>query len=668
MGSCSCLSNNGINSSIYVVWIDTKINNDNNSNYISQLKNEINNIEKLVTKDKVEDAIKYLKELFFDKTLIICGEELYPDFIKMFKENINIFLICPKIIILSKDKTKFISKNLDNKDLLIKHAFYNSGGVVDKFKDIDNIIKNDKGIIVYENINTKNSHSKYSTNSIPEFNFEYITNKNQLIFPLFSSFYFKKIENEKIIIFNKMCLSKYEKSKISPLFEQLLEVNDIPYVIICKYWIRAYTAECDFYKEMNKNLRSNITQKYLIYIQMMYEGVKLKYLSFDPEKYILTNKERQHNEDFILLYRGTYFSNEEIKKLENSFKNKKVTGGQGFKLPVSIVYNKSFFSFSANEKEAKVYITNVFLILKIKKDEHSSSCASIEEYSFYKDEAEILFFPFTCFEINKISKTNDKYHTVELNFLGKYENIFKGRSPKDLIKYVPQNSNFVRDIFASNIIDNEYKIRGLITKYKISKLDKKEIRIFGGKFVINNKDKCDLKYKEKKFELKEFFQVEDLDQEDKNNNKFEIELILTNGYVQNLSYMFDGCSSLLSVNDNFIFSDVEILSMDHLFYNCTSLTDLIFFQEWDISKVTDMSYLFFNCSSLKSIPLIENWDVSGVLNMTYMFYKCSLNQKLELFNWKISDETNTKDMETKTRNIIFKKEISKRPTFKATYD
>ena len=132
--------------------------------------------------------------------------------------------------------------------------------------------------------------------------------------------------------------------------------------------------------------------------------------------------------------------------------------------------------------------------------------------------------------------------------------------------------------------------------------------------------------------------------------------------------MFDGCSSLLSVNDNFIFSDVEILSMDHLFYNCTSLTELTFFQEWDISKVTDMSYLFFNCSSLKSIPFIENWDVSGVLNMTYMFYKCSLIQKLELFNWKISDETNNKDMETKTRNIIFKKERTKRPTFKATYD
>ena len=70
---------------------------------------------------------------------------------------------------------------------------------------------------------------------------------------------------------------------------------------------------------MNRDLRLSKSDDYLIYIQMMYEGVKIKSFPFEPI-----------NE----LYRGTKFEKKEIEELEKFFKNKKLI--EGLDLPVSI--------------------------------------------------------------------------------------------------------------------------------------------------------------------------------------------------------------------------------------------------------------------------------------------------------------------------------------------
>ena len=406
-----CCTQKVLNMKDNIIWIGSKTENDESICCGSGVEKQISG-EEFKCIDNVPDAIEYLKELKFVKTIIICSGRLFQEFIGIFKENINEFMLCPKIIIFTGDKGIFLSVNEDNQNLLINHPFYNSGGVFDRFEDLFNFLEEDI-ITPIKEINN-NDHSKLS--ELEQFNFEYISNKNQLILPIFFSSFFKKIDNNEIRSFNKQSLSKYKDIEISSLFEQLLAVKEAPYEIICKYWIRAYTYESDFYKEMNKNLRINNSKEYLIYIQMMYEGVKLKFLKF-----------KQVN----MLYRGTEFRTKELDKLKNSFKNKKKI--KGFDLPVSIVYNKSFFSFSADENEAKKFIKNVFLILNIREGDHSSNCASIKEYSYYKDENEVLFFPFTCFEIKNLNiNKNNSYHIVELNYLGKYENLFKDKTPEEL--------------------------------------------------------------------------------------------------------------------------------------------------------------------------------------------------------------------------------------------
>ena len=598
-----------------IVWINE--DNDEKKYYKIRMEKKVS-LEELKCIDDITEAIKYLKKLKFVKTIIICSGSIFPKFIETFKSVINEFMICPKIIIFTEEKSNFLTEVENNQNLLINHPFYNSGGVVDKFEDLFSFLTKDK-IIIEKDIYI-NDHSKLS--ELEQFNFEYISNKNQLIFPIFFQSFFKQINNKDIQKFNKISLSKYKNCEVSSLFEQLFSVNEVPYEIICKYWIRAYTYESNFYKEMNKNLRINNTKEYLIYIQMMYEGVKLNFLNFKP-----VNK----------LYRGTEFRTKELEKLKNCFKNKKKI--KGLDLPVSLVYNKSFFSFSTDENEAKKFIKNVFLILNIKEGDNFSNCASIKEYSIYKDENEILFFPFACFEIkNMIINENNNYYIVELNYLGEYENLFKGKTPEELVKFAPSNSNYVKNVFASDIIDEKYKypIKLLKAKYKI-KFEKevKSIRIFGSLFANKNKDKCHLIYKDKDLELKQYIYIEDLDQE-KEEDEFEIELELLD-YITDLSHMFDGCSSLLSVNDNFIFSGMKITKIDHLFYNCTSLSELSFFQGWNTSNVTDMSYVFFNCTSLTSIPFISEFDTSKVYFMNYMFSQCSSLISLNISNWDVSN-------------------------------
>ena len=95
-------------------------------------------------------------------------------------------------------------------------------------------------------------------------------------------------------------------------------------------------------------------------------------------------------------------------------------------------------------------------------------------------------------------------------------------------------------------------------KYKIKELenqgfyleDKKEytdniLRIFRKKFVIHNKNKCQIIYKDKIYNIKEYF--EDID----NNSHQEdlIKLKLTGiKNIKDLSYMFYGCFQLIEIS------------------------------------------------------------------------------------------------------------------------
>ena len=604
-----------VNKEENIIWIDSMVNNKENSKYVDKLKQNIS-LKTIKCTDKVSDAIEFMKKINFERTMIICSGKLYPEFIREFKEKINEFKICPGIIILKKKKKSYLDRNINDNELSINHPFYNSGGVVDQFDDllcflVKNPI-NEDDIKIEEN-------QKRNENEV-EFNFEYIKKKNQLILPINFLNYCKNFDKKEIKEFNRRIFDKYRNTSIEPLFKQLLKFDYIPNNIISKFWVRAYTANCDFYKNMNKDLRLSNSDDYLIYIQMMYEGVRIKSFIFEP---------------ISELYRGTKFDKKEIEELEKYFKNKKLI--EGLDLPLSIVYSKSFFSFSSNRNKAEEFKKNALLILNNLNIDSSPGCACIKDFSFFKNENEVLVFPFSCFVIKRIEKIKDNDYEIFLDYLGKYQGLFKGKSLEELFKEVPRDSKFVKDLFSSNILKKKYELlKTIILKYKIDKENDK-IRIFGKNFVNFNKDHCFLMHGKKEFKLKEFFYLKYLN---KNNiDELEIRLIIT-GNVTNLAYMFES-TNLLSIDDNLYYKENDITNMSNMFSNCTYLISIEAISKWEISNVKDISYLFTNCNNLESLPDISSWNVSNVSNMSYMFYNCSSLKNLpDISQWNVSNASN----------------------------
>ena len=190
------------------------------------------------------------------------------------------------------------------------------------------------------------------------------------------------------------------------------------------------------------------------------------------------------------------------------------------------------------------------------------------------------------------------------------------------------------------------------------KLNKNKTKIFSDDFISINNDKCKIIYKNKEYELKEYF--EDID----NNfiNKEDISIILKiNKNINNISKMFWGCETLLSIIDisNFILDDINEegdLSYDNiqitennlykvledsqllsalsaitnkyttnylLTYNINNEDNSLTSSEYNnFNNISDMSYLFWGCKSLISLPDISKWNISNVKYMNGMFSGC----------------------------------------------
>ena len=392
-----------------IVWIDPKVNNNENKSYQDKFRQF--KFVKLSCFVNVPEGINYLKSIEFSETFIITSGRAYPEFIDLFKKNINELMICPKTIIFTRNKNNFINI-LKNKELSINHPFYNAGSVQDTFSPVHKFLSNKKDIKLTPIDNQPESFTQ-------ELNFEYVQSKEQLILPIYLPNFIGTPNDIQIEKFNNYMLYEFHtEEKLVSLIEQLINIEKIPHEIISKYWIRAYTVESNFYRKMNKDLKQLNTNNYLTYIQMMYEAIKIKSFPINKSKY---------------LYRGTYFSHQEINILRKYITNK-IQG-----LPGALVYCRGFFSFSLLKEVALNFMyfqdnpenmIPVLLIIDNNNEDsisHSSS-SYIKKFSAIKDEEEVLFFPFSCFEVKNIEKSPDNYYIINLNYLGKYDQLLKEKN------------------------------------------------------------------------------------------------------------------------------------------------------------------------------------------------------------------------------------------------
>ena len=239
---------------------------------------------------------------------------------------------------------------------------------------------------------------------------------------------------------------------------------------------------------------------------------------------------------------------------------------------------------------------------------------------------------------------------------------------------------------------------------KENSLDK--IRIFGNIFVKNNKNKCIIIYRGKKYKLKEYFEYI----EKNYNYKEDISIILRIiNNITDYSYMFYKCNSLISfstsppeisdikkesiepkafqslqdefknlqkkeskpsllssrkkkVFSNFIYGkdyslsfliNPNVTNMNHMFCECISLKSLPDISNWNISNVIDISHIFSGCKSITTFPDISKWITSKVKNMSYIFSECnSLKSLPNISKWDTSNVTDMSHMFYKCKSLL----------------
>ena len=150
-----------------IIWIDKNINNYENRKYLAELGYHFNN--NLQTNhyyinsfsqdgiymeynnksnnfihpfDIIDEAIKDIKNIRFDSTIIIVSGRCFKDFIEEFHKNINDIFVIPKIIIFTlNQKTLEFPKEVINEEV---DKFYKCGGIQTDFNKIKEFIEKKK--------------------------------------------------------------------------------------------------------------------------------------------------------------------------------------------------------------------------------------------------------------------------------------------------------------------------------------------------------------------------------------------------------------------------------------------------------------------------------------------------------------------------------------------
>ena len=198
--------------------------------------------------------------------------------------------------------------------------------------------------------------------------------------------------------------------------------------------------------------------------------------------------------------------------------------------------------------------------------------------------------------VHKGSKGNQNWNlgTIIKGPVEEFNKLYKSTNYEKIKKYVK--------IFKIKNISNIEGIDEITIKYKKNKVnylndeEHEEIKetfgeiisnekLFGEKFVDKNKGICHIIINGEETELISHFE------NFKNNELLEIKLKGIK-YVDDLSHMFFGCTSLISLPDISKINTINVTSMKNMFFGCFSLLDFPDISNWDTSNVNDLRIFF----------------------------------------------------------------------------
>ena len=422
--------------SIYInniFLIDLNNISEENSNNLENIQEIFNNFT-IISYSKISDLFEEIKKEIYKYKLIniIIIDELYDEFINKLDEELSNIFYIPIIYVLSSD--------LENFNELIKNSnfndFYLIGGVHDSYESIYNKIQE------FDNLLNKKEfqfEEKKIFDLNQKFIFQTINNKYDLILLFLFKFIInsENISKDEFELLIDYLYNNFSKEKVFDLFKPSLIIKSIPFQILNKWWLRAFS--------LNSKLNNNLKLKE----EFFNTFIKILYKSFD------INSIDFYNEEFNL-YRTQIMNENEYKKILNDFNNKKEN---------LIVFSNNFVNFfksieivNSIRLESNENQISILFELKNFKNKNFFKGIDLQNYSFYPNEKEIIFLPFSSFCVENV-EDDEIGKKISLIYIDNYfnEDIQKILKNKENLSEIISQSNeqiFVKNIIESKIINN----------------------------------------------------------------------------------------------------------------------------------------------------------------------------------------------------------------------
>ena len=502
----------------YLFWIDKNSKNEESQKFLAEIEDnlqyiQIKNFQKICL-NNLDDAFFLLMKIKYKLVYIIISGDFYPEYYHRMKRYKNILKCIPISVIYTTDELKKIylkrlRHNFLTNDIYesINNSYYNYGGITSDFYSCLDFISNFYFLIKQKFFAKKEKDIEYKINIY----FEKVDSEIQLIF----LFLFNEIMNEERQIsdndlqyFKYILINRHEKDKVINLINPLLFIKGMPYELMIKYFILAYTEKSSFFKDINASLNNQEGKEYLTFVNILLKGLSNKYLSMSGDDY---------------LYRISKMKKDRINKIIEQFSALKKHEDKS--VPSFIVYAKSFMSFTKDKNRIIMESTDnkddYYIFYKLKNNSKINNKYSLnidlEDISYFEEEKEVLFFPFNIFILSNIYQdiNNEKCYIIELDYFGSYENILKkfdvGKIKlkfKNLFNEIFQNQNYINELFENNYLGEKDKDRKLKEKI-FSKLKEKLTEKFG---IIFNEEKNDVNENVENYQIasSEIFNIEEI--------------------------------------------------------------------------------------------------------------------------------------------------------------
>lgn len=397
-----------------VIWIDKSVFNDENQGYKKIMEDKYGLDVKVY--DDARTGIEAIKNAeIYSPIYIITSGSIYPEFYRFFKSAVTYIKNLPVQIIFTSSVTSF--KNTHKNDEIGRQIgkFYNLGGITDRFSQVEDFIKEtNKKLKEFETKSIYTTEFQRDFSGLQTFSYLYEYDILQLPFFYRDIVNHNRIDYRDISTLINFMLTKFGNYAITQLLKGMILFNDIPEPILSKFFARAYTVESPFYDIMNQNLMRKNYDIYHTYIKLMYKGI--------------VNRSYKPKTD-CTLYRGTKLEKFEIQMLKDILEDSRMSR------EVPIIYSTSFLSFSTKDDISKnlgnrrlTTSKNRSVIIKLnplnKRDANrimdTNGC--LFDISAYHDESEVLFFPFSSFELVSVEEFKNGEVLIEFNYSLRFKN------------------------------------------------------------------------------------------------------------------------------------------------------------------------------------------------------------------------------------------------------